>query len=155
MYEIFDISPERVEVIGELWEKNRLHHEELSRYFKELYGSITFDDRIGSFKGLDKESIKITVAQKENRYIGYCISRVTEEDGELESLHVDKDSRGTGVGRALSAHHIKWMREKGCQAIRVKVAHENETAISFYRELEFFPNTLDLQLREEKEKSTQ
>ena len=153
MYKIFDISPEEVEVIGELWEKNRLYHQELSRHFKEVYNSITFDDRIGSLKDLDKENVKITVAQKDDRYIGYCISRVAEENGELESLHVDRSSRGTGVGRTLSASHIKWMREKGCRSISLKVDHENKGAISFYRKLGFYPNTLDLQLKEEEERS--
>ncbi len=148
MYKISDISPEEVEVIKELWEKNRLYHEELSKYFKELYGSITFDDRIGSLKGSSKEEIKITVAQKGNRCIGYCISVAKEGRGELESLHVDSESRGLGVGKALSTDHIKWMREKKCRSIRVKVAHENRGAVSFYRELGFYPNTLDLQLKE-------
>ena len=148
MYKIFDISPEEVEVIRELWEKNRLYHEKCSLHFKELYGSISFDDRIGGFKELNNENIKITVAQEEERYIGYCISRVTEEGGELESLHVDKKNRGMGVGKKLSTEHIRWMKEKECRSIRVRVAHENDMAISFYRELGFYPNTLDLQLKD-------
>lgn len=147
MYRIFDIDPEEVEVIEELWESNKIFHQEISRHFKELYTSITFEERMKDLRSIDREEIKVTVVQRDGRYIGYCISKIKEGRGELESLHVARESRGMGVGKTLSNKHIEWMKGSGCSSIGVRVAHENDDAISFYRKLGFFPNTLRLQLK--------
>ncbi len=147
MYKIIDIDPEEVEIIEELWESNKIFHQEISRHFKKLYTSITFEERMKDLRSVDREGIKINVAQKDGRYIGYCISKIKEGRGELESLHVARESRGLGIGKALSDKHIEWMKGRGCTSIGVRVAHENDDAISFYRKLKFFPNTLYLQLK--------
>ncbi|MCB2317321.1 hypothetical protein LGL55_18615 [Clostridium tagluense] len=49
MSEIFDISYNDIDIINDLWEKNRLYHEGSSEYFKESYRSIRFDERIRVF----------------------------------------------------------------------------------------------------------
>ena len=147
MYKTFDISCDTVNDIKGLWEKNRVYHEKRSAYFKELYQSISFEDVIGSLKEIDKKDLKITVAQRGDCYIGYCISVINTDSGELKSLHVDESCRGRGIGKDLVSDHIKWMNEKNCRSINVKVSHENDPTISFYRELGFYPNTLDMQLK--------
>ncbi|GLI54959.1 N-acetyltransferase [Propionigenium maris DSM 9537] len=147
MYKIFDIDPEEVGVIEELWESNRIFHQKISRHFKELYTSITFEERMQNLRNRSREEIKVTVAQRDGRYIGYCISKITGGKGELESLHVTEESRGLGVGKTLSSKHLEWMKGRGCSSIGVRVAYENDDAISFYRKLGFFPNTLCLQLK--------
>lgn len=147
MYKIFDVAPEEVAVIEDLWERNRIFHEEVSEHFKELYTSLTFGERMEDLRNIDREEIKITVAQRDGRYIGYCISKIREGRGELESLHVSGESKGMGVGKSLSDEHIRWLKGRGCTSIKVRVAYENDDAISFYRKLGFYPNTLDLQLK--------
>jgi hypothetical protein len=77
MIEIFDISYNDIEIIKNLLEKNRLYHENSSEYFKESYRSISFNERIKAFSVFNKDTMKITVAKKNDKYIGYCISTIT------------------------------------------------------------------------------
>lgn len=145
MCEIFDISYDEIEVIKELWERNRQYHENTSEYFKESYLSINFEERMRAFGVFDSETMKITVAKINDEYIGYCISTITNGKGELDSLHVKEANRGKGIGKKLSTKHIEWMREKNCKVIGVTVSQENESTIQFYRKLGFYPNTLYMQ----------
>jgi len=145
MVEIFDVSFDRIEVIKNLWEKNRQYHENSSEYFSEAYRSICFDERIKDFGWFNEETLKITVAKDKGEYIGYCISTIIECKGEMASLHVDESRRGIGVGKELVVEHLKWMKDSNCKVIGVTVSQENQHTISFYRKLGFYPNTLYMQ----------
>lgn len=145
MVELIDISYNEIEVIKDLWEKNRQYHENSSEYFRELYHNMGFEERIGRFSVFDKASIKITVAGDNGEYIGYCISTAVDGKGEVESLHVNESFRGSGVGRQLVQGHLEWMKDKGCSVIGVTVSQENEPTIGFYRKLGFLPHTLYMQ----------
>lgn len=145
MIEIFDVSFDKIEVIRNLWEKNRQYHEDHSEYFSESYRSICFDERIKGLRAVDKDTLKITVAKDHGEYIGYCISTIFEGKGELESLHVDESKRGIGIGKELVGAHLEWMKKNNCKAIGVTVSQENESTINFYKKLGFYPNTLYMQ----------
>lgn len=145
MYELFDISYGEVGVIKELWEKNRIYHEKSSEYFKEAYRAINFEQRIQAFSVFSADTIKITIAKSNGKYVGYCISTAAEGKGEVESLHVDEAYRGSGIGKELVIRHLEWMNEKGCTTIGVTVSQENEATIGFYRRLGFYPNTIYMQ----------
>jgi len=147
MHKTFDISYNTIGDIKNLWEKNRVYHEKQSIHFKELYRSVCFENIVEGLKGIDEKGLKITVTQKDSNYIGYCISIINNCSGELKSLHVDENFRGMGIGRELVTEHLKWMREKDCKSINVKVSHENDPTIFFYKDLGFYPNTLDMQLK--------
>ncbi|WP_432665282.1 GNAT family N-acetyltransferase [Wukongibacter baidiensis] len=147
MNEFFDISYDEVEIIKNLWEKNRQYHENTSEYFKEAYRFINFDQRIKAFSVFSEETMKITVAKSNGKYVGYCISTIADGKGELESLHVDESNRGKGIGKKLVVKHIDWMKEKSCKVIGVTVSQENESTISFYKKLGLYPNTLYMQLK--------
>lgn len=147
MTKTFDISYDEIEVIKELWEKNRQYHENSSEYFQESYHSINFEDRIKAFNIFDKETLKITVVKINDEYIGYCMSTIIHGKGEVESLHVDENNRGSGIGKKLVAKHLEWMKEKNCKVIGVTVSQENESTICFYKKLGFYPNTLYMQLK--------
>lgn len=147
MYNILDINYESVNDIKILWEKNRIYHEKNSLHFEELYRSITFEDVLESLKHINQKDLKISVALRDDSCIGYCISLVHIGSGELKSLHVDQSYRKLGIGKELVNRHITWMKEKECKSINVKVSHENEPTISFYKDLGFYPNTLDMQLK--------
>ena len=106
---------------------------------------MNFDQRIKAFSVFDKETMKITIAISNDKYIGYCISTAIDGKGELESMHVDESCRGNGVGKRLAQRHLEWMKEKDCNVIGVTVSQENEPTIGFYKKLGFFPNTLYMQ----------
>lgn len=147
MAELKDISLTDILQIKDLWEKNRLYHEEHSEFFKEAYRNLVFEDRMAAFQGHDPEQLKITVAHQEGRCVGYCLSIVEGGKGELASLHVEASQRGSGIGGLLAQRHIAWMAEKGCSTIGVMVSPENSNAISFYAKLGLFPNALYMQNR--------
>lgn len=147
MYKTFDIDYDNITHIKDLWEKNRIYHEVNSEHFKELYRSICFKDLTEGLIDIPEEKLKITVTQKDNSYIGYCISVIADNAGEVKSLHVDRDFRGKGIGRKLVNEHLQWLKGKKCRSVGVKVSHENDPTISFYRSLGFFPNTLHMQLK--------
>lgn len=145
MYEIFDISYDEIEIIKNLWEKNRKYHEDTSEYFGHLYRSINFNERIKAFAGIGREKLKITVAKDGDGYIGYCISTIMDGKGELESIHVNQTERGNGIGSKLARMHLDWMKESNCKVIGVTVSQENKNTINFYKKLGFYPNTLYMQ----------
>ncbi len=145
MIELFDITYDEVEVIRNLWEKNRQYHEKSSEYFKELYRAISFDHRIKAFEVFNEDTIKITIAKSNDEYIGYCISTITDGCGEIQSLHVDETCRGKGIGKQLVIRHLDWLNGKNCMDIGVTVSQENESTIGFYKMLGFYPNTLHMQ----------
>lgn len=145
MVGIFDISYENIEVIKNLWERNRQYHEEVSEYFSELYSFICFDEKIKNFREFSEDMLKITVAKDNDEYIGYCISTIDKGKGELQALHIDESRRRTGIGKELVALHLGWMKDNNCKIIGVTVSQENESAINFYKKLGFYPNTLYMQ----------
>lgn len=154
MIEFLDIDFYQISLIKDLWEKNRLYHEERSAYFSGDYQSICFDDRMKKIKGFDKESFKITVCKDTSSIIGYCISTIIDGKGEVESIHVDKAYRGKGIGEKLVESHLDWMELSDCVDIGVTVSQENESAINFYKKLGFYPNTIHMeQLRKSKKSS--
>ena len=144
MNSYFDIGIDEIEKIRNLWEANRIYHVNTSKYFSKDYQSINFDDRMKILFGLDKDTVKITIAAEGNNYTGYCISKIVNGIGEILSIHVLETSRGTGIGKELANKHLNWMKEKHCTEIGVSVSYENESTISFYRSLGFFPNTLSM-----------
>ncbi|MBS4537721.1 GNAT family N-acetyltransferase [Clostridium sp. D2Q-11] len=145
MIEIFDIPFDNIKIIKKLWEKNRQYHEDSSEYFSDAYRSICFEDRIKGYDEFCRDTLKITIAKYNDKYIGYCISTIVEEKGELESIHVDESKRGIGIGKEIVVKHLEWMKEKNCKSIGVTVSQENESTINFYRKLGFYPNTLYMQ----------
>ncbi|MHC1724301.1 MAG: GNAT family N-acetyltransferase [Aminipila sp.] len=145
MIKIMDICYDEIKIIRNLWEKNRLYHENISDYFKESYSSISFDERMEAFNVFNKNTLKITVAKNNDQYIGYCISTIVDRTGELQSLHVHESNRGNGIGRQLVSEHIQWMKKMNCKVIGVNVSQENDPTIAFYKKLGFYPNTLYMQ----------
>ena len=145
MIETLDIPYDEVGVIKDLWDKNRLYHENSSEHFKELYRTMSFEERIKAFSVFSEEAIKITVAKDADDYVGYCISTIMDGKGEMQSLHVDEARRGNGIGKELVHRHLEWMKENNCEVIGVTVSQENKSTIGFYRKLGFYPNTLYMQ----------
>ena len=144
-----DIPFNQVSVIKDLWERNRLYHENLSVNFGELYSNLIFEERIGTFSNFDDDHIKITLAEdSENEMLlGYCISTFKGIEGQPHTLHVLENARGTGIGKNLMNLHIKWLKDNGCETITITVSYENNNTTEFYSSLGFKPNTLEMRLK--------
>lgn len=78
--------------------------------------------------------------------VGYCISTVVNNTGEIESIHVEKSKRGCGIGETLVKIHLQWMNNMKCERVGVTVSQENVSTIGFYKKkFGFYPNTLYMQ----------
>lgn len=144
-----DIPYSRISIVKDLWEKNRSYHENLSEDFGYIYTNIVFEERITHLDMFDNDQIKITVAENlsTKEIVGYCISTIKENEGETQSLHVEENKRGLGIGKNLMYSHLEWMKNKGCTNIIITVAFENKNTIGFYKTLGFKENTIEMRLK--------
>lgn len=133
--------------IRPLWEElNRIHLAD-STYFRDAYRAMDFDTRMAPIVKLDPARVKLTVAELDGKDLGYCVSTVREDDGELESLYLDPSLRGQGTGEALVRLHVEWMKAHGCGRIRVSVAEGHESVFGFYEKMGFWPRLTVLELK--------
>ncbi|NLT98016.1 MAG: GNAT family N-acetyltransferase [Christensenellaceae bacterium] len=124
--------------IEPLWNSLRLMHLALSSHFKEYFAQQTFERRCRKFRSLPEEYVHIAAAEDESgALVGYCICSVRDETGELDSIYVEPEYRGRGVGRNLAESGLAWLKQKGCRYIDVRGAEGNEAALPFYEKLGF------------------
>ncbi|MBN1534850.1 MAG: GNAT family N-acetyltransferase [Spirochaetes bacterium] len=141
------IPKERIETIRPLWEKlNELHLRD-STYFKDHFGTFTFQRRCEKFAAMDEGDVMIEVVEEDGKAVGYCISTMEQEKGEIDSLYVEEDYRRHGYGGRLVERSLRWLREKGCARIVVSVAEGHESVFGFYRAFGFYPRVTVLQLK--------
>lgn len=145
-WRLVDIGLGDIELIKELWEANRRHHEEITPHFKSQYRGKSFEERMADLTDCVATDLKITVLEEGGRRVGYCLSRIDGGRGELETLHVEAGARGRGCGKALIEDHVAWMRERGCETIGVAVLADNAETVKVYRKLGFYPNTMYMEL---------
>lgn len=85
------------------------------------------------------ENAVYLVAESENVICGigsmYCVF----DDCEIMNIAVSEDQRKKGVATAILASLIETASKKGCGAITLEVASDNEKAISLYRKFGFVP----------------
>ncbi len=148
MITLSTIHPSEIELIRDLWERNRLYHVAVSEHFSEDYLNVRFEDRMKPLMALPENEIIITLAYKGDDPCGYCISTARNGSGELVSLHVLESVRGHGIGRLLTDSHLQWLKEMGCQNVSVHVAAENTPSIGFYQSMGFCSNYMTMQLKD-------
>jgi diamine N-acetyltransferase len=149
MYEISDIPVEKINCIRNLWEKlNKIHYED-SVYFEDHYESFTFEQRIAKFNVIQQSNLKISIIKDGPKYLGYCISTKENEIGEIDSIYLEQELQGRGLGKTLINEHIKWLKKNGCSKIKVAVSfgHENEVK-EFYHKMGFYERMTYFELKE-------
>ena len=101
-----DIPISEIALIKPLWEKLNQLHLRRSIYFKDHYETFTFDKRMASFQDKDQNDLKITVVLIADQIKGYCMSSISNNMGEIDSLYLEEDTRGTGIGKKLVEVHL-------------------------------------------------
>ncbi len=137
--------------IGEikaLWEKLNEIHLKDSKFFKGHYKSFTFEKRCEKFDELDSGNIRIELIVNNNTPVGYCISTIEKNVGEIDSLFIDQEYRKYGYGGKLVENSINWLKANNCTKIMVAVAEGHESVFKFYSKYGFFPRITYLQLKE-------
>lgn len=68
----------------------------------------------------------------------------TQRFAVLESIRVEPDQRGSGVGGSLIDHFLDWARRSGAQQASVTAFAANEGAQRLYERFGFVPMTVTL-----------
>ncbi|HOJ64489.1 MAG TPA: GNAT family N-acetyltransferase [Spirochaetota bacterium] len=142
------IGKNQLNMIKELWEKlNKIHLTD-SKYFKDHYEKFTFEKRCEKFNLIDDNKIRIEVIENQRKFIGYCISTIENDNGEIDSLFVEDKYRKSGYGSQLLENAVKWLKYNNCKKIMVSVAEGHESVIEFYMKHKFYPRLTYLYLKE-------
>ena len=135
--------------IRELWEALNQHHGQVSEKFKSHYENFSFESRKRTLLLKAKNGrlrIEVAVDQESMKNVGYCVSRIEfSGDAEMESLYVEENYRGLGIGELLLRNAINWMDEMGAHTKTVSVAVGNEKAFGFYQRFGFYPRKTQLE----------
>jgi len=143
--EFLDKNQNDLDIIQLLWEKLHAHHLAVSKYFKDSRSTITFEMRKKqliekSFQGKVRIDLARDAATKE--YIGYCVTSVDpEQQGEIESIYVEKDYRLSGIGDSLMTRALAWLETVTVKKTILGVAEGNEGVFAFYQRHNFYPKT--------------
>ena len=117
-------------------------HLSLSPYFKDYYRALTFEDRKRSIQQrVSGGEIRVDLAlDNSGQPIGYCVTSIDRKlTGEIDSMFVDPQCRGQGIGTVLMENALDWLKVKGAKKTIVSVAVGNEQAYIFYEQFGFFP----------------
>jgi len=139
---------ELLDAVGPLWEKLNMHHAQRSPHFASQYLQMTYAERKAYLQTLTQSAeLRVDLAQdsETGHYVGYCVSAVTAEAGAVESIFIETDYRGQGIGDAFMQHALAWMDGHNVPVKRVIVAAGNEEAYGFYARYGFRPRHIVLQ----------
>ncbi|MBN1189873.1 MAG: N-acetyltransferase [Dehalococcoidales bacterium] len=134
---------EILDLIGPLWEKLREHHRAVSVFSRERFSALTFEKRKQDL--LEKSRggglhVVLALAPDDAGPVGYCVTSLDgQKQGEIESIYVEKDYRGYGIGDVLMKKSLDWLETAGAQEKILGVAEGNESVFAFYRRYGFYP----------------
>lgn len=137
---IVEKGMEEIELIKPLWEQLNLVHLEKSIYFKKKYREFTFDKRMESIYKKAKDcSMKLDMLfdSESGNYVGYCLSSIEDELGEIESIYIDGNYRKSGLGGKLMESALKWFESNKISNIQINVVYANDDALPFYERYGF------------------
>ena len=140
-------STELLDAVGPLWEKLNAHHAERSSHFASHYADRTYIERKSGLLAIAQTAtmrVELAKVSETGQAIAYCISSVTEDAGEIESIYVEVTYRGQGIGDTLMRHALDWLDRHNVSTRRVVVAVGNEQAFGFYARYGFHPRYIIL-----------
>jgi ribosomal protein S18 acetylase RimI-like enzyme len=104
---------------------------------------MTFDQRKKEL--LEKSGngvLRIYLARDKDtgEIIGYRVGTISEQgQGEIDSIYVDQDCRGLGIGDTLMRQALCWMDERSVTKRVLGVGARNEEVFAYYRRYGFYP----------------
>ena len=69
--------------------------------------------------------------------LGFACASAVADEVELQSLAVERASRGKGIGTALLEALVEWARESGYRTLHLEVRAGNRPALGLYRRFGF------------------
>jgi len=136
------LDKEQIDLLKPLWEQLRDYHQKHSSHFADRFKHFTFETRKESLLKADK--LHLLVAKHRSSKVGYCISSLEENEGNIESLYLKPQFRKAGIGKRLFLESVEWLESKGVDSISVTVAAGNEPVLEFYRHYGFEVSTIKM-----------
>jgi diamine N-acetyltransferase len=143
-----EITVDRIDEVRLLWEKLNAYHLELSPHLAKEIDCRTFDRRKQDLAAkANAGKIRIELVADDKRDIAYCVSSVLASGvAEVDSVFVDIQFRGSGIGTELMRRALAWFRAAGATSIVVSVMHGNDKALTFYQRFGFRPRAIIMKL---------
>lgn len=126
-----------------------ISEETIDRALSEWYDGETVR------RAIESDAVGYFVAERDGEVVAYASGsrRDDQSVGTLNSIYVDPDSWGEGIGTTLLDRIESFCRERGCERMDIRVLSENEVGRSFYRkhgyeaaetrQVELFGETVD------------
>jgi ribosomal protein S18 acetylase RimI-like enzyme len=89
--------------------------------------------------------IDLAQIQDSNALVGYCVTKIIADLGEIESLYVDEPFRKMGIGNCLITRALNWLNSRSVKTKRVNVAVGNEQVLRFYGRYGFLSRSITLE----------
>jgi len=123
-----------------LWEQLNALHMTKSPDFKHHYNTFTFTARKKSLlEKADNGRIFLVAAYDREVMIGYCVSSITGDSGEIDSIYVKPDYQNRRIGHMLMETSLNWFNANNTKAIDIAVSVGNEEVFGFYAKYGFKP----------------
>ncbi len=116
--------------------------------WKKTYNGLLSEDYLNNMtleyclhkwtKYLNNPSNKIFVAYKDESFLGFTACKKDDEEDNclyLDSLHVNKASRGKGVGTKLINKVCKYAIDRGYDRMSICIVKGNDNARKLYKKL--------------------
>ena len=129
-----------IEIIKPLWEQLNSIHLDKSIYFKKKFKNHTFDKRMESiYKKAQKGIMKLDILLDNDtgNYIGYCLSSIEDNLGEIESIYIENQYRKFRLGDKLMMNALTWFESNTITNIQINVVYANDEALPFYERYGF------------------
>jgi GNAT superfamily N-acetyltransferase len=136
---------ELVDRIEPLWWQLRQHHADLQTIWRATILDSSFDARKTRLLAKATQGMFVVIASSGDNDVGYCVSSINNEVGEVESIFVADAYRRHGVGHVMMARTMDWFNEKTVKTIVVDILDGNEAAQAFYAPYGFRPRAVRLQ----------
>jgi GNAT superfamily N-acetyltransferase len=111
----------------------------------------TFEEVLAEWRDEDDAPYELFVAERDGRVVGHSLLyrrppdlRVPKESIDLAQASTEPEARGTGVGRALTAHVIGWAHEHGHPVMTTDWRATNLWASRFWPRRGFRPSFIRL-----------
>lgn len=138
--------------IEPLWKKLVDHLKVRSTYFGEWFETRSFDERRAELLKKSTGSggkLHVDLAMNGGQCIGYCVSSMVQQSGEVDSIFVEESYRYLGIGSELMKRALAWIDDEQPQGVRVASAIGNEEVLPFYQRYGFFPRMTLLELKKD------
>jgi diamine N-acetyltransferase len=136
---------ELLDRIEPLWVHQRQHQADLSDLWRKGMLEITFGERRAQMLRKASHAMLVILATSEGNDVGYCVSSIDHEVGEVDSFFVDGAYRGHRVGHTMMLRTLDWFKQMAVKSIVIDVLDGNYGALAFYAKYGFRPRLIQLQ----------